>query len=215
MEVTALAEALAVMRQRQADQGADISEIRDLLKAWSGKLEHLLKGMSVAERRLNQLNAKVSRLERSLNSRQGEQKSWGQSQADQMAGKDVALADSEAVYEKALNLFKDKEYDQAREEFQRIVSAHPGTPPAVQSQFWIGESFFLDGNYEQAILEYEKVVKMDPKGERAPQALLKEGLSFSHLGDNATAKLIFQQLVEHFPDSSQAAAAAAKLAEMK
>lgn len=216
MEVKALAEALAVMRQRQADQGADVSEIRDLIKAWSGKVEELLKGLSVAERKLNQINAKMSRMERSLSVRQGEHKSSEQNHADQLAGKgQETLSEPEAVYEKALSYFKEEKYEQAREEFQRIIADRSGTPLAVQAQFWIGECFYLDGNYEQALLEYEKVVKQYPKGEKAPQALLKEGMCFSQLGDNATAKLVFQQLVEHYPDSSQATTAAAKLAEMK
>lgn len=213
LEIHALTEALAVVRQRQADQGADLTEMRDLLKTVTGKLENILKGVSITERRLNQLHARISRLERSQNTRQGEQKPQESNNTSQPKGE--TLSDPEAVYDAGLRYFKEEHYDQARTEFQRIIDGHPGTTLAGQAQFWIGESFYSDGNYEQAILEYEKVVKQHPKGEKAPHALFKEGMSFSKLGDNATAKLIFQQLIEHYSDSSQAAEAAAKLAEMK
>lgn len=212
MEIKALTEAIAAVRQRQADQGADITEIRDLVKAWSGKMENLLKGLSVAERRLNQLNARMTRMERSLNTRQ-ELKSMKPDSAAKPKGDDSF--DPDVVYEAALRYFKDENYDQARTEFQRIVEGRPGTAKVAHAHFWIGECFYNDGNYEQAILEYEKAIKQDPKGEKAPQALLQEGLSFSKLGDNATAKLVLQQLVDHHPDSMQAVTAAAKLAEMK
>lgn len=213
MEIKALADALVVVRQRQADQGADITEINDLVKTWSGKMENLLKSLSVAERRLNQLNARMTRMERSLNALQGERRSAKPDSAEK--SKNEGPFDPDAAYETALRYFKEENYDQARSEFQRIVEELPGSQKAALAHFWIGECFYNDGNYEQAILEYEKVIKHDPKGEKASQALLKEGLSFSKLGDNATAKLVLQQLVDQYPDSTEAVTASAKLAEMK
>ena len=118
------------------------------------------------------------------------------------------------MYESAFKAFKEKKYKDARETFSSFIKKFPKDSLAGNAHFWIGESFYAEKDYENAILSYESVIKGFPQNVKIPTAFYKQGLSFMELGDKKTAKVIFEKLIEKFPDSSDAAQAKKKMAEM-
>lgn len=115
------------------------------------------------------------------------------------------------LYKLAKQSFDAKEYEKAREAFQKLIDQYPKSKNADNAQFWIGEIYYREKWYEKSILEYQKVIEKYPQGNKVPASLLKQGLAFFNIDDKANARLILKELVRKYPKSSEAAIARKKL----
>jgi len=219
--------AIAGLRKKQADVGADITELRDALQQLRGAVEQLQKDETATQARLGEMKSlkekveqayfKVNFIENFLGIGKKDERVENGEKHPKNAAKNGAKpkTDKEALYAAAYELYKEGKYERARAEFQSFLKAFPHTEYSANAQFWIGECYYFEKNYEKAILEYEKVVKNHPEGNKVPQSLLKQGLSFLQLGDKASARLILQNVIKDYPNTSQARVARAKLLEIK
>ncbi|OGQ97203.1 MAG: tol-pal system protein YbgF [Deltaproteobacteria bacterium RIFOXYD12_FULL_57_12] len=121
----------------------------------------------------------------------------------------------QALYDKALDLFRDKKYQEAHETFTSYLAKHPDGKMKANARFWVGDCLYNQQEFELAILEYQKVIADYPKHAKAPAALLKQGLSFEKIKDKDTAKMVFQKLLADYPDSDQKEAAQKRLDALK
>ncbi|MCF6290001.1 MAG: tol-pal system protein YbgF [Desulfobacterales bacterium] len=121
----------------------------------------------------------------------------------------------QGLYDKALDLFRQKKYQAAHDGFAAYLDKNPNGKLKVNARFWMGDSLFNQQEYELAILEYQKVISDFPYHAKAPAALLKQGLAFEKLGDRETARIVLRKLVAEYPKSDQAGVARKRLRKLK
>lgn len=224
-------EAIAALRKTQAENNADMTDLKDRIQQINGRTEELRKDMTAlstsTQRKDEEIKEKVDRASFKINFVEnflGIGKKDGAAEAAEKSNrssngqpKDTqnGKSDKESSYAAAYDIFKEGKYEKARTEFQNYLKLHPRTEYSGNAQFWIGECYYNEHKYEKAILEYEKVLKNYPEGNKVPAALLKQGLSFEKLGDKTSARLILQQVIRDYPNTNQARAARASLLEIK
>lgn len=218
-------ESLRLLRERQADLGADMTNLADQVRKLRGELEELnnperLKGdRREIQAALDDLSARLRVIENLVG--EGPAKSSAKDtkrDATPALLTDAAKAgksDLKESYNDAFRDFKDGRYDEARQKFQAFLKQFPDASLASGAQFWIGECYYMEENIEKAILEYDKVIQNYPKGEMVPHALLKQGLSFLKIGDKTSAKILLEKLSDDYPDTHQAQLARATLTTLK
>jgi len=213
--------AMESVRKAQADNTADISELRENIQQLRGQVESLKKDLSAAskkdEQRLDNILMKINFIENFLEIG-NKHTSTDASDKNGKAASGTSSKDppdKDKAYSSAYQTFKEGNYSKARAEFQNFLSTYPNSEYSDNAQFWLGECYFFEKKYEAAILEYEKVTKNYPNGNKVSYALLKQGLSFLNLGDKTSAKLLLQEVIKDYPNTSQARIARSTLQEIK
>jgi len=123
--------------------------------------------------------------------------------------------DEESLYKKALDLYRQKKYEEAQALLEEYLKKYPQGKRAANATFWIGECLYQRKLYEDAILQYQKVIDEFPRSSKVPAALLKQGLAFLRLGDREAAAIVFKKLIKLYPRSEQARIARKYLAKLK
>jgi tol-pal system protein YbgF len=213
--IKSLTEERAAIKQSEADKGADITNIREMLETLTGRIDTLQKDTSDIKDGMEKMNKRISFIEKYLDI--GDHKAvMAVPDSGSVNNIDMKVKmDSDTEYAMAFNSFKEENFKKARSEFETYLTHYPDKENAANANYWIGECFYFENNYDQAILNYDKVVKEYPTSDKAPYALLKEGLCFYKLGDKVTAKIIFQQIVQSYPSTNQAIIAQKKIQEME
>lgn len=122
-----------------------------------------------------------------------------------------AVDAAQALYDKALIAFKQRNYDAAQATWAEFVKTFPKHALVQNSLFWQGESYYQMGDYARAVLAYQEVISKYPKGNKYPAALLKQGVSFIKLGKDKAGKLLLEDLIAKHPKSVEATRAKALL----
>ncbi|MBN2466677.1 MAG: tol-pal system protein YbgF [Deltaproteobacteria bacterium] len=125
------------------------------------------------------------------------------------------IHDSEEVYADAFRIYKDGDFQKARDAFAAFLKQFPDTEYSDNAQFWVGECFYKERKYEQAILAYEDVIQKYPKGNKVPDAFLKQGLCFKTLGDTISSRILLQKVIDTYPTSPQADIARKELTNLQ
>ena len=175
----------------------------DLVREWENRFEQL--------ERITETNRdRIARFESYLSLDTAE-KTVSPKPPGVSSGKPLSEDDLYAASKKA---FDEKNFEKAREGFQKLLETYPKSQHADNAQFWIGEIYYREKWYEKSILEYQKVIEKYPKGNKVPASLLKQGLAFSNIGDKANARLILQELAKKYPKSNEATIAKQKLKDL-
>lgn len=114
-------------------------------------------------------------------------------------------------YDRALELFRAKKYQQSQDLFNQFIKENPTTDLAINARFWVGDCLYNQKEYALAILEYQNVIADFPHYRKAPAALFKQGLSFEKLQDTDTSVIVYKKVLSEYPKSDQAAAAKKRL----
>jgi tol-pal system protein YbgF len=221
---TPSAKEIEELRSRQVDLYNSIEEIRASTQEATGSLERqILKAQrskggaavavesdTVLTREVEGLDERVARLEQML----GVAKSEGGSAAPAEHAAKPVVQDENAMYNAALNLFRNGKYEAAQTMFTQFIDRYPKSQNADNAQFWIGECLSKRKEYGKAILEYQKVVEKYSKGNKVPDALLKQALAFKALGDKTSAQILLKKIITQYAKSPQAKVAQKELAEL-
>ncbi len=201
------AKRLETLAERQAELAAELEKLQAEQLRLNGQLEQLTYLQTQDRNSLHEFQTEVlerlARLEASL----------GKSSPRPKTSVSKAVSE-EGLYQKALNLFRQKKYSDAQRAFEEYLRQYPKGKRAPNATFWIGECLYQRKLYEEAILQYQKVIDNFPKSPKVPAALLKQGLSFLHLGDREAAKIVFKKLVRTYPRTEQARVARKYLAKL-
>jgi tol-pal system protein YbgF len=216
-------ENLRLLRGRQADMGADMTNLADQVRKLRGELEEMRNPEQIksdrkdSQARLEDPATRMKKVENLTGNGKSPAKE-GKRDATQTTPPPAAQegkSDLKELYLAAFNDYKSRKYDGARRKFQAFLKQFPQASLASGAQFWIGECYYMEGNFEKAILEYDKVLLNYPKGEMVPHALLKQGLSFLKIGDKTGAKILLEKLSSDYPNTDQANIAKSTLATLK
>jgi tol-pal system protein YbgF len=224
-------EAEAALRKTQAENNADMTELKDRLRLLSGQTEELRKDLTALNRstqsrdddireKLDRTSFKINFVENFLGIGKKDAAAEGAEKPNRSANGRQKNApngrtERESLYAAAYETFREGKYEKAAAEFQNFLKLHPSTEYSGNAQFWLAECYYNEQKFEMAILEYEKVVKNYPEGNKVPYALLKQGLSFQQLGDKTSARMILQQIIRDYPNTNQARVARTQLLEIQ
>ena len=119
------------------------------------------------------------------------------------------------IYRKALTLYAQARYADARGVFQQVFSADPNGSLADNALFWIGETYYAGADYPNAMKYYNRVISEFADQNKAPDAMFKMGLTFEKTGDLGMARRTFDDCIRKYPYSTAAASAKAELKRIK
>ncbi|MDZ7698298.1 MAG: tol-pal system protein YbgF [Deltaproteobacteria bacterium] len=234
---------LGTVRERQANNVAEINELRSEVRRLSGQVEEnnhwikrsvdrdtaerddLEKRISELKIQIAALEAKVDQFYAHLGLKPPAVQEVAATEQDSPPEKKPAplepvqeqpdVSPEQRLYDVNQGLFKNGEYESAISGFKNFLDKYPKSALADNAQFWIGECYMNLGQYEQAILAYQQVIKKYPKGNKVANALLRQAKAFYEINDRTSSKLLLKKLIRKYPKSKEAAVAKKRLAEMK
>jgi len=116
------------------------------------------------------------------------------------AGGGYISGDYEGSYNAALDLYRNKDYQQAIATFFQLLQQNPGHQLADNCQYWLGECRYAQGKFYQAIVEFNKVFAHDSP-DKQDDAQLMLGLAYLKLGEMNSARNEFDWLVSCYNSS--------------
>jgi tol-pal system protein YbgF len=179
----------------------------------SQQTEQLLKSNADTGLRLNELTAKMERLEAAPGP-------GGPPPADVPADTAVVRAPSPLhpppaeLYNTAYADYNKGRYPLAIQGFQEYLAAYPGTDLSDNAQYWIGECFYAQRKYPEAIAAFDKLLKVWPKSDKAAAGLLKKAYALAESGQKAEAVVQLQYVIHEYPTAEETRLARAKLKSM-
>jgi tol-pal system protein YbgF len=229
------------LRKNQAELGAQLDRIELELGRLGGQMEeasamYTRNGERISEIQQNQMESmmeirkNVEDLQRALNMMAGalglqelavdyKPSSQTEKQAvkasTEQTAKTQPASSAEEYYDNALQLFRNGQYDAARNGFESYLQKYPKSSLTDNAQFWLGECYYAEKRYGEAISAYEKTIKEYPKSDKVSSAMLKQGMAFLELGDSTAGKILLKKVVKEYPNSNQAKIARGKLARTK
>lgn len=129
--------------------------------------------------------------------------------------KAAPVKESQAAYERGLNLVLAEKPVEGREALQDFLKRYPSDALTPNAHYWIGETWYAQKDFTQAILTFKDVTQKYPKHDKAAAALYKIGLSYEAVGDKANAVFYLKALLDEYPRSEQAAPAKLKLKSLQ
>lgn len=223
--VSELAQRLDSLAKGQADLQANLDSLRVETQSMQGRFEdvgHKLAGAKEEQALLkDDLRLKIKAMEDRLVKLEQQPAAAQSVQANPASASTgtestpvpPAGDPAEVLYHRGIDLIQKKgDMAQARDAFSSFVKTYPQHPLAVNSMYWIGESYYGEKKYENAILQFQDVIQKYGDHPKVASALYKQGLSFQILGDVKEAKVILQRLIKSFPLSEEAGKAKEKLA---
>jgi tol-pal system protein YbgF len=127
----------------------------------------------------------------------------------------LQIADVAENYRRALALYGQSKFADARAAFQRVFDGDPTGSLADNALFWIGETYYATGDYQNAMRYFERVTKDFATENKAPDAMFKLGMTFVKTGDLGMARRTFDECIRKYPYSGPAASARQELQRIK
>ena len=92
--------------------------------------------------------------------------------------------------------FEAEVYQEAVLIFKGIINEHARHPVALNSWYWLGESYYALRDYKSAVGAFEMVTLMAPLSPKSQMAQLMLGLSYWKAGDTVNAKQQFDFILK-------------------
>ena len=118
------------------------------------------------------------------------------------------------VYQRALDLFHEREYERALGEMQRFLSIGPPANYEDNALYWIGECYYGMGRWAEALPYFQRVVSEFARGNKAADSMLKVALTYERLGRSGEAREVLEMLVQAHPGTPSARRAADRLRDL-
>jgi len=163
------------------------------------------------------LNAQVAELEKQLIEEQEQIRESDVSVISRPEPKpertDMTPAAFENEYNRAIRLFRNRRYQDAKDIFTRLLHSGADHPLIPNCQHWIGESFFGMREYNRAIEEFRKVFNYESKYKH-DHAQIMIANSYFMLGNKDRAGQEYQRLIDRYPNSRYVSFARQRLREI-
>ena len=112
----------------------------------------------------------------------------------------VSSRDAFNMYQGALSHYRNKQYDRALAEFDRLLQGAPMSEWADNAQFWKGECYYGLRKYQQALIEFTKVFAFS-NTDKADDAQIKIARCHIALEERDRALAALRKLLDEYPDS--------------
>lgn len=122
--------------------------------------------------------------------------------------------EAEALYEKAYNTYRHKDYQAAAELFDTVSARYPNNDLADNALYWAGECRFALKDYAGALRSFSAAIKNYPNGNKMPETLYKAGLTYLALGDKENGADYLKKVIKNYPFSATAPKAEERLKQL-
>lgn len=126
------------------------------------------------------------------------------------AQRDQSAANENSLYDTALELIRNRQYDMAIKQLDTVIARYPEGLYAPNAYYWLGEVYAAkpDPDYEMARQSLAQVISFFPEHRKVPDAAFKLGKVYHLMGDCVRARDILEQVVQQHQGTT-----AARLAE--
>ncbi|MCX5894633.1 MAG: outer membrane protein assembly factor BamD [Proteobacteria bacterium] len=133
------------------------------------------------------------------------------------------LKTDEEYYNRAMNLFNEKNYFDAIPAFEELKEKFPLSPYAIIAEMRLGDAHFYKEEYVEAIHMFENFRRLHPNNKSVPYSIYMTGMCYYNQiltidRDTSSARAAaeqFQQLIELYPDNPYGVMALVKLGEAR
>jgi tol-pal system protein YbgF len=111
-----------------------------------------------------------------------------------------------ALYDTALELIRNRQYDLAATQLQAVIDRYPTGTYAANAYYWLGEVYAAkpEPNYEKARQALSQVIEFFPDHQKVADAAFKLGKVYHLMGDCDKARELLTQVVEQYQGKSVA-----------
>ena len=120
---------------------------------------------------------------------------------DEMAEFPAPSVDPEALYNRALESYQNREFNQGLSLFSEFIGVFPGHKLIPNAYYWAAETYYDQKNFKEALENFKKVTDLFPSSPKAPDALLKMGFTYKRMGQLDQAQACFRQIEAQYPFS--------------
>jgi outer membrane protein assembly factor BamD len=122
---------------------------------------------------------------------------------------------AQRLAEEGMEAFKDEDYEDAIESFQKLKDWYPFSKYAMLAELKLGDAYYHRKEYEEAIFAYEAFENLHPKNEAVPYVVYQIGLCYFNRLDSIDrdqsmareALQAFERLIRTYPTSPYASQA--------
>lgn len=118
-----------------------------------------------------------------------------------------------ADFKLAVNLYNDKMYDLAVEQFRQFIGSYPNTQQGIEARFYLGLSQSKLNKHDDARLTFQNFALAFPDHPKAPDAWWNVAEAYVAMKNSHEAALAFERVKTFHPKSKLAPAALAKASE--
>ncbi len=111
---------------------------------------------------------------------------------------------AQALYDKALKLFNEQNYQAAQATWQEFAEKYPQNSLVSNAVFWQGESYYQMRDYPKAILSYHEIIDKYPNSPKYRAAMLKQGISFIIIKRTEAGRVVLNDLIKKYPNTPEA-----------
>jgi TolA-binding protein len=119
-----------------------------------------------------------------------------------------------ADFKLAINLFNDKLYDLAAEQFRQFVNLYPNTQNGIEARFYLGLAQSRLGKHDDARITFQNFALAFPDHPKAPEAWWNVGEAYLALKNTREAALAFERVRTFHPRSKLAPAGLLRASEL-
>jgi len=112
-----------------------------------------------------------------------------------------APAKTPPEYDKALNAYRSRNYDESILLFQNLALSNPPNKLRDNIAFWIGTNYVALEMYDDAILQFETVLNKYPRGNKVHDSRYMLGMAYSKKGETSHAVEVLEGALKKNPPS--------------
>jgi TolA-binding protein len=117
-------------------------------------------------------------------------------------------------YNEGLSLFQQKDYDEAKATFDRLLDHGIEEGLADNCEYWKGECHYAKKEYHEAVGTFQRVLAITTSNKKA-DAYFMLGRTYEQVGDLIKAQWAYEELMVHYPQNVHARAVQSKLNALK
>jgi tetratricopeptide (TPR) repeat protein len=118
-----------------------------------------------------------------------------------------------ADFKLAVNLYNDKLYDLALEQFSAFIRLYPNTAQGVEAHFYLGLTQSKLGKHDEARFTFQNFALAYPDNSKAPEAWMNAAEEYAAMNNEREAALAFERVKTFHPKSKFAPLALSKAAD--
>jgi TolA-binding protein len=119
-----------------------------------------------------------------------------------------------ADFKLAVNLYNDKMYDLALDQFRSFVNLYPNTAQGIEARFYLGLSQSKLGKHEEARSTFQNFALSYADNIKAPEAWMNVAEEYAVMKNDREAAMAFERVKTYHPSNKLAPAALLKAAEL-
>lgn len=204
-----LAQLRADMARLQGTTHSEIEQLRSDMQTLSGSIEETI---VVQRREIKDLQKRFGRMTAAAMVTPAVEPPAATSVA---GAPDAAVDTEQTIYDRALQLYYAREYEQSRASFQAFAGQYPTSHLTQNALFWVGMCLYQQKKYQDSIAAFEDLIKKFPQSTKVPDSYYWQALAFIELKETLTAEILLETLMQTYPASESAQKAQTKYQEIK